>query len=88
VKSFPTLVNEFDIGSIDYLKIDTEGHDTVILKSYFECCLRNSDLCAKRIQFETNQLNAKEDVDAVIDLFCSNFNYRVVKRGEDTVMVR
>jgi FkbM family methyltransferase len=40
--SWKTLILDYKIRTIDYLKIDTEGHDHVILKSYFEFGLTNN----------------------------------------------
>jgi hypothetical protein len=40
-----------------FLKIDTEGHDCVILNNYIDHCKTNKDLLAKKILFETNMNN-------------------------------
>ena len=38
--SWKTLISKYSIKSVDYLKIDTEGHDHVILKSYLKNVIR------------------------------------------------
>jgi hypothetical protein len=51
------------IKKIDVLKIDTEGHDTVILNDYLDTV----DVMPKNIIFESNELSSKEDVMKVVD---------------------
>jgi hypothetical protein len=51
------------VKKIDVLKIDTEGHDTVILNDYLDTV----DVMPKKIIFESNELSSKEDVMKVID---------------------
>ena len=50
--SWKKLIKDYNVGSIDYLKIDTEGHEHIILKQYFELCKENPSLYAKKIKFE------------------------------------
>ena len=68
------------------LKIDTEGHDCVILKSLHDF-LRGKPrhLWPATIQFESNEHTAREDVDNTIHLYQKS-GYVVVSRGHDTVM--
>ncbi len=37
--TWDTLINEFNVSSIDFLKIDTEGHDHIILEEYHNLCI-------------------------------------------------
>lgn len=56
-----TLLEKHGITDIDFLKIDTEGHDTIILNDFLDTC----DIRPRKIQFENNVLS---DYYAVINL--------------------
>lgn len=59
VLSWDTLVRSNNIVSIDYLKIDTEGHDHVIINSILKS---STNIVPKKINFETNALTPKETI--------------------------
>jgi FkbM family methyltransferase len=63
------LIKEFNIKSIDYLKIDTEGHDYIILIEYIKICNSHSNLLANKIIFENNSLSNKDEVLDLISKF-------------------
>lgn len=52
VGTWPTFASTYDITAIGYLKIDTAGHDIVILRQYFEYCAKNPACLADVIEFE------------------------------------
>ena len=85
--SFKTLVKRYDIESINYLKIDTEGHDLIILAGYLDVCDKQPHLFADRILFETNAHTKVEDQDTCIRAFLER-GYHVESRGHDTVLTR
>jgi FkbM family methyltransferase len=87
VKTMETLINENKIDSIGTLKIDTEGHDCVILNDYITYCEKNPQLFAKTINFETNVLSLEADQDVVINRLLNN-GYKLVSRNvnENTVL--
>ena len=80
--SFPSLIKEAKIGSVDYLKVDTEGHDFVILRSMLKTSLRPN-----KIRFEANSLYKEEDIRGIISEL-SSFGYKLVQRTIDDVVVR
>ena len=81
--SWETLISKYSIKSVDYLKIDTEGHDHVILKSYFEECNKNPKLYANKIMFEYNETSDKVALDEII----SNLtNYSVEYLEQDVLL--
>jgi autotransporter strand-loop-strand O-heptosyltransferase len=81
--SWEKLIKDYNIGSIDYLKIDTEGHEHVILKKYFEICKKNPQLYAKKIKFEFNETSNKKILEEII----SNLeNYKVTYLEEDILL--
>lgn len=72
IKKVPTvtwekIINDYEIGSIDFLKIDTEGHEHIILEDYFEICEKSPELYANNIIFEYNETSNKEKLDYLID---------------------
>jgi len=75
------------IHELKYLKIDTEGHDLVIMNGLYDY-LKNKDTTfyPSRIQFETNEHSKKEDVTVTINLFIQ-LGYTLESRGYDTVLV-
>jgi hypothetical protein len=77
-------MNEMHIEGVYYLKIDTEGHDTVILKKFYQEITCNKYL-PHVILFESNILTNKEDVEEIIDLFTKK-GYVLIHRGHDTIL--
>ena len=66
VYTFTDIINMCHVKTCKYLKIDTEGHDAIILESYVEC-LSNGFPPIPRIQFEDFGWCEKKDVDAVLE---------------------
>jgi FkbM family methyltransferase len=54
-----TLLDKYNVKSIGLLKIDTEGHDCIILDDFLDTC----DFKPGKIQFEANILSDKAQVD-------------------------
>ena len=87
VLSVEGLFRRYGVGSLDYLKIDTEGHDAVILGAYLDMVERRPGLRAERILFESNALSAREEVAALSERL-RGLGYRVETRRQDTLAVR
>ena len=66
VYTFNDIIKMCHVRSCKYLKIDTEGHDVIILNSYLDCVSRRFPLIPK-IMFEDNGGCKKEDVEAVLE---------------------
>lgn len=86
VLSVTGLFRRYRVGSVDYLKIDTEGHDAVILGAYLDMVEGRPGLRARRILFESNALTAREDVAALTERL-RGLGYRVETRRQDTLAV-
>jgi FkbM family methyltransferase len=86
VLSVEGLFRRYRVGSVEYLKVDTEGHDTVILGAYLDMVERRPGLRARRILFESNALTAREAVAALTERLRRN-GYRVETRRQDTLAV-
>lgn len=80
------LFYQNNVRSVGFLKIDTEGHDTIILKSLFYY-IKNlpTIFYPKKILFESNEHSKKEYVDEIIQLYHS-IGYKLVNRGYDTII--
>ncbi len=87
VLTMESLFNNNNIGQVKFLKIDTEGHDCVILNSYLDFCHDKPHLLANTIIFESNILSNSKDVDDIIDRF-KDFGYRVLLKAHDTMVTR
>lgn len=81
------LFYQNQVGHVKYLKIDTEGHDTIILKSlYLYIKFLPKTFYPKEILFETNENSNKQQVNEILQLY-SSFGYKLISRGYDTVIV-
>lgn len=85
VINFETIINDYNVSSIGILKIDTEGHDTVILMDYYKACLLLPTLLAQTIIFENNILSDANSVENVISLF-NSLGYEGKQVGYDYVL--
>jgi hypothetical protein len=71
---------------LDYLKVDTEGHDTVIVNAYLDLATRHPALLAKKILFESNALANKGEV-AALRQRLDSLGYTVTVKRQDTVAI-
>jgi len=60
-----SLFRKYDVEGVSFLKVDTEGHDAVILLDYFDYCEKHPHLKAKWIMHEANELLSEEDKEAI-----------------------
>lgn len=84
VLSVERLFRNYRVGSLDYLKVDTEGHDTVIVNAYLDLAARHPNLLAKKILFESNALANRAEVNALRERL-TGMGYTVVVKRQDTV---
>ena len=87
VITFGMLMEEQGVAGIDYLKVDTEGHDPIVLRSMIEYCDRNPGVYPLRIQFESNGLADKRSEEEMIKAL-EKRGYSIESRGSDTIMTR
>jgi len=85
VKAIPVseLIINQNISSVDYLKIDTEGHDTIILNNWLDCCETNKELYPKKIFFESKDLSNPEELTKINERLIS-LNYKLTFYQYDT----
>jgi len=82
ILSFLDFINRFNIESIDYLKIDTEGHDFTIIKN-----LLTTDLRPKKISFEANSLYTEDQIQDILNVL-NQHNYILIERTSNDITVR
>lgn len=76
----------YNIKRIKYLKIDTEGHDIIILNGLFDYVEKlDRSYYPLKILFETNSHTPKEDVDAFLDRV-NKLGYKLIYRNTDTLI--
>ncbi len=88
VNVIPTyeLFYQNNVRNVKYLKIDTEGHDCIILKTLFHYIKNLPNIFyPNKIQFETNEHAIYIDVDEIIQLYCS-IGYKLEYKGYDTII--
>jgi len=81
--SWTTLIETYNIGTIKYLKVDTEGHEFQILSSYFEACKKNPELYADKILFEYNENSNPEDIENMLNGLS---NYEITRLRDDILL--
>jgi len=75
------------VRNVKYLKIDTEGHDCVILKTlFFYIKYLPIIFYPNKILFETNEHTKDTDVDEIIELYCS-IGYKLESRGYNSILI-
>lgn len=81
VISVSTLFATHDVASVDYMKVDTEGHDTVIVNALLDTPHR-----PKKIRFESNALSDKEAVRTLCERL-TLAGYSITPGPNDTLAV-
>jgi FkbM family methyltransferase len=81
VMSVIDFLEEFKISKIDYLQVDTEGHDAVILEEFSKTTVRPS-----LIKYEHVNLIRKEV--QTLDEIWSELNYLKLRGTENTLLLR
>ena len=79
VMSVATLFSTYSVDSVSYFKVDTEGHDTVIINGLLDTSVR-----PRLIRFESNCLNDKEQVRKICQRLIAT-GYYITQTKNDTV---
>jgi hypothetical protein len=59
------FIKKYNIIGLDYLKVDTEGHDCIILNSWLDYSLENNIQLPKRILYESKDLTDEKELEAM-----------------------
>lgn len=62
VRRIKSIIDEHNVTEIDFLKIDTEGHDCIILNDFLDTV----DIKPRKIQFEANVLSNAGEVNDLV----------------------
>lgn len=84
VLSVRKLLSDYKVGSIGLLKIDTEGHDIVILRAYLKLAQTYPSLRAAKIIFESNALSSRAEVAEMVHEL-EILGYLIETRRQDTI---
>lgn len=87
VMSIKDLFIDNNVSSLKLLKIDTEGHDVIILNGLYKYLMEtsNTELYPKKIIFESNDNIPSDMVDDIINKFIK-LGYTLVSRSHDTII--
>ena len=83
VLTWDTLIRTKNIIGVDYVKIDTEGHDSVIIKSILNS---TTNILPKKIKFETNILTSNDVIIETINLL-KNRGYKIIEQTDENTLV-
>jgi hypothetical protein len=83
VITWDDVIRNYNITYVDFLKLDTEGHDTIILNSILDSKL---NILPNKIFFESNILTEKEEIEKII-IKLEDRGYVVIEHYGDNVLV-
>ena len=78
VTTLVNIIKEYNIESFNTLKIDTEGHDCIILKHFWD-----TKIYPKNIIFEYNNLTDQEELKEILSLYGEK--YKIKNIGNDNI---
>ncbi len=84
--TWETLVKRYDIGTVEHIKIDTEGYDVKIVRQILAWYDDKRHLLPYCITFESNRNIAVAEVDLLIEDL-REYGYQLIERGDDTVVI-
>jgi hypothetical protein len=86
VLTWQDLVARYDITHVHYLKIDTEGHDLVIINNMLDWAIKSSR-CPDEILFESNILINEDELKCTLErLKC--FGYEIIYTNNENTLVK
>jgi len=83
-KPLVQIMTENNVSGVYYLKIDTEGHDTTILKHFYNS-INNNDFLPHVVLFESNILSKEIDVKEIINVL-QYIGYDLIQSNHDTLL--
>lgn len=82
------LLEKYNVESIDFLKIDTEGGDCYILNNLMKYLQNKSKLLyPKKITFETNRWTPEDIIEETISLYQDNGYFFKKRDKENTTLI-
>jgi hypothetical protein len=83
VVTMKSLIEKYGIEKIETLKIDTEGHDCIILNDYLDTVT----IIPNKIIFECNSLSVKEEIDDLVKRL-ESLGYRISYSHQNCIAER
>tara|TARA_X000001036_G_scaffold440125_1_gene494671 strand:- start:9363 stop:9980 length:618 start_codon:yes stop_codon:yes gene_type:complete len=88
LKNYSELIIENEATDIDFLKIDTEGHDCTIMSGVYDFYKNNNGFNKpSKILFETNRLSDQQEVKNIKALF-HQLGYKAKKTTKSDTVLR
>lgn len=87
VLTWEVLVERYDITKVEFLKIDTEGHDLVIINSILDLMEKQPTILPEEIFFESNILINAEELKIILKRL-TYFGYDIVFSNSENTLVR
>jgi FkbM family methyltransferase len=81
--SWDTLIKKYSVDSIDYLKIDTEGHDHIILDSMLSS---SANILPIKILFESNILTSDQNTENILNKLTQR-GYSIIERTPYDILI-
>ena len=83
-KTLLLLLTEYDVQGFYLLKVDTEGHDSIILEHFLKNN-KSNNLLPHKIIFESNVLTNKKDTSNIIKI-SQKIGYDLISSDHDTIL--
>ena len=84
--SWKTLIDTYNVGSVDYLKIDTEGHDHIIFKDFLDYCKKHSFPIPSKITLEYHDgVSNKVEIDKLVSELSG---YQIIRHISDITLIK
>ena len=84
--SWGTLIDTYGVGSIGYLKIDTEGHDHIIFRDFLNYCKKHSFPIPSKITLEYHDgVSNKIEIDKLISELSG---YQITNHNSDITLIK
>ena len=87
VLTWEDLVKRYDITKVEFLKIDTEGHDLIIINSILDLMEIKTTTLPEEIFFESNILISEDELKLTLSRL-EDFGYVVIMSNSENTLVR
>jgi FkbM family methyltransferase len=87
VLTWKDLVERYDITQVNYLKIDTEGHDLIIINFILDLMEKEPTILPEQIFFESNILIDANELKTILERL-TNFGYEMIFSNSENTLVR
>ena len=84
--SWKTLIDTYNVESVDYLKIDTEGHDHIIFRDFLDYCMEHSFPIPSKITLEYHDgVSNKVEIDKLVSELSG---YQIIRHISDITLIK